>query len=189
MADSQPREVCRAFRNQGRCRYGEECQYEHSTGDAIAAPPRGECFNFKQDGACKFGDRCRFTHGSDDDRFDDDGNFIKKTKPAPMASNDGGDDDDDKPAGGKRRARKPRQRGPRDKLDEVCNNYAAGRCRYGDNCRRQHVGDVTPLPVEKLEEVCNNFLQGRCRFGDLCRRVHPQEGAAAGAAPADVKVE
>ena len=23
-------------------------------------------------------------------------------------------------------------------LQEVCNNYLAGKCRYGDNCRRQH---------------------------------------------------
>ena len=45
MAD---KEVCRAFRNTGRCRYGEECNYEHSEGEPIEPPPRGQCYNFEQ---------------------------------------------------------------------------------------------------------------------------------------------
>ena len=52
-------EVCRAYRNNGKCRYGDECKFEHSEGDAIPNPPRGKCFNFEQDGECQFGDRCR----------------------------------------------------------------------------------------------------------------------------------
>jgi len=64
-------EICRAFRNTGRCRYGEKCQYKHSEGEAIEPPPRGQCHNFEQTGACTYGDRCRFLHGddADHDRF------------------------------------------------------------------------------------------------------------------------
>ena len=29
-------EVCRAYRNNGSCRYGDECKYEHSEGEPIA---------------------------------------------------------------------------------------------------------------------------------------------------------
>ena len=110
----------------------------------------------KETGECNFGDRCRFTHGPDDPRFDMDGQRI--------------------PTEGKKR--KPRKRKPRDpddpgkKLDEICNNFQAGRCRYGDNCRRQHVGDVPQEPVVKIDEICNNYQEGRCRFGEMCRRQH-----------------
>ena len=52
------------------------------------------------------------------------------------------------------------------KIDEVCENYLAGRCRYGDQCRRIHQGDIEQK-VEKLDEVCNNLLEERCRFGDM----------------------
>lgn len=146
-------EICRAFRNQGRCRYGDECQYEHTSGDPIPAPPRGECFNFKENGSCQFGDRCRFTHGGDDERFDADGN----RKPS-------------------EKTRKPRRAKATDtdtdKSEEVCNNYLQGKCRYGDACPRKHVGEVEQAPVVKIDEVCKNFQAGRCRFGDLCRRQH-----------------
>ena len=82
----------------------------------------------------------------------------------------------------KPRNRKPRPLEPREKLDEDCQNYLEGRCYYGDNCRRRHVGDVELKPVEKIDEVCNNFLAGRCRFGDMCRRQHPADQAPAAAA-------
>jgi|EP01049_Picozoa_sp_SAG25_P007380 hypothetical protein len=79
-------------------------------------------------------------------------------------------------AAGKPRARKKAPREPREvrKTDEICQNYLAGRCRYGDQCRRIHQGDIEQK-VEKIDEVCNNFLEGRCRFGDMCRRQHPGE--------------
>ena len=41
-------EVCRAFRNTGRCRHGDDCKYEHSEGEPIEPPPRGQCFNFEK---------------------------------------------------------------------------------------------------------------------------------------------
>ena len=37
-------ELCRAFRNTGHCRYGEECKFLHEEGKPIAPPnkPVGE---------------------------------------------------------------------------------------------------------------------------------------------------
>jgi len=131
-------EICRAFRNNGKCRNGDECKFEHSEGDSIEQPPRGECFNFQQTGECKFGDRCRFTHGPVDERFNEDGSR-KKAERAPREG--GGEGDGEK----KKRPNRNRNRGegkPREKIDEVCNKYQAGECRYGDRCRRQHVGDI-----------------------------------------------
>mmetsp|Transcript_48994 Transcript_48994/g.98588 ORF Transcript_48994/g.98588 Transcript_48994/m.98588 type:complete len:160 (-) Transcript_48994:246-725(-) len=154
-------EVCRAFRNTGKCRNGDECKFEHSTGDVIVPPPAGECFNFQQTGECKFGDRCRFTHGEADFRFDEEGRRIK-TERKPRAVATGGEDGDADGTGGgekkkrdrKKRIRKPREdRPPREKLDEVCNNYLAGKCRYGDNCRRQHPGDIPQTNIVPKEEM------------------------------------
>lgn len=155
-------EVCRAFRNNGRCRYGDECKFDHSEGDRIEPPARGQCHNWEKDGECSFGDNCRFLHGEDDTRHEKKEGEKKKKKRS-------------------RGPRKPRNNDePREKLDEECQNYLAGKCYYGDNCRRTHVGDVELQPVVKIDEICNNFLSGRCRFNELCRRQHPegQEGTA-----------
>ena len=152
-------EVCRAFRNTGRCRYGDGCSFEHSEGPEIAQPPRGQCHNWEQTGACEYGDRCRFLHGADDD-----GSRFEKKPKAPRAPREAGED---KPK--KSRVRKSR---PPKKIDEVCNNYLEGRCRNGDECRRTHEPEGIAQNIEKLDEVCNNFLEGRCRFGELCRRKH-----------------
>merc|ERR1711959_652896 len=137
-------EVCRAFRNTGRCRYGEECSFEHSEGEPIPQPPRGQCHNWEQTGACEYGERCRFLHGPDDDGS----RFEKKPKGsrggrAPAA------DGEAKPK--KKRERKPR---PPKKIDEVCNNYLEGRCRNGDACRRTHEPEGIPQHIEKIDEVC-----------------------------------
>ena len=67
---TEEQEICRAYRNQGRCRYGDECKFSHSEGEAIEPPPRGLCFNFRDGGACDFGDRCRYMHGDVDNRFE-----------------------------------------------------------------------------------------------------------------------
>ena len=189
MADD---EICRAFRNTGNCRYGENCKFLHEEGPPIAPPnkPVGMCFAFEADGECQFGDRCRFRHGESDTRFDADGcrdvsqeicrDFrAGRCRLGPecprqhVDAPEGGEPDGEghrKTEGGKKR------RGQREvkKVDEVCENYLAGRCRYGDQCRRQHVGEIEQH-VEKIDEVCNNFLEGRCRFGDMCRRQHPAQ--------------
>lgn len=161
---SEAKEVCRAFRNGGRCRYGEECNYEHSEGDPIEPPPRGQCFNFEQTEECSYGERCRYLHGEDDDGS----RFVKKPK-QPRVQGEGAAAGE---GGAKKKRRNRRQRTtPTEKLDEECNNYQEGRCRYGDECRRQHVGEVEQK-IEKIDEPCNNFAEGRCRFGDMCRRTH-----------------
>jgi hypothetical protein len=67
-------EVCRSFRNNGTCRYGDECRFEHSEGEPITtweSKPAEECFKFRDSGECDHGDRCRFTHGDNDPRFID----------------------------------------------------------------------------------------------------------------------
>jgi hypothetical protein len=164
-------EVCRAFRNNGRCRYGDKCTYEHSEGDAIASPPREECFNFKTAGACAFGDKCRFTHGESDPRFDDEGKRVKSERPERVEREK---TEKSSPREKKRRPRKPRTTdvASKPKSDEVCKNYALGKCRYGSDCPRQHVGDVEQMPVVKIDEVCQKFQTGACKFGDQCRRQH-----------------
>jgi len=289
MAGVDAREVCRGFRNTGRCRFGSVCKYEHSEGAAIEPPPVGECIHYRDEGKCSREDRCRYTHGANDPRFDESGrrridpneicrnyqrgrcargedcqrqhpqkeggiedevcnNYLQghcrwgenckrrhegDPRPVvpidevcrnfqrgkcqrgelcarqhvaapPAANSDAADETAPRPrrrrTARKRRPRKPGGQGgggkggaqngaqagglaeaqaapaqpkaPR-RLDEECNNYAAGKCRKGENCRRQHVGNVEQLPVQKLQEDCNKFKEGRCRFGDLCRRQHP----------------
>lgn len=242
-------EVCRSFRNKGRCKYGEDCKYEHTEGEPIPPPPRGSCHNFTGTGECKFAERCRFMHGDNDARFDETGAFIKQARrgddqprrtreprvprdpDAPVVKidedcknwlagrcrfadncrrNHVGDvaqdnivkrkrkrrrkksstqqeegdasqgnasqGTEEKKAPKKKRERKPRV--PRDpdapieQIDEECRNYQAGKCRYGESCRRIHTGNVEQLPVIKIDEICNNFQTGNCRFGEMCRRQH-----------------
>jgi hypothetical protein len=150
-------EVCRAFRNTGRCRNGDACKYEHSTGDVIAPPAAGPCFNFRDNGSCEFGDRCRFTHGEADGRFDENGRRKKQERAprpaAPKAEKAQGEaaEGAKKPKKKRNNRTKPRSTEP---IDEVCNNYLAGKCRYGDKCRRQHQGDIpqTNIPPRKKKE-------------------------------------
>jgi hypothetical protein len=116
---SEAKEVCRAFRNGGRCRYGEECNYEHSEGDPIEPPPRGQCFNFEQTEECSYGERCRYLHGEDDDGS----RFVKKPK-QPRVQGEGAAAGE---GGAKKKRRNRRQRTtPTEKLDEGCNNYQVG---------------------------------------------------------------
>lgn len=165
--------MCRNFKESGECADGDNCRFKHGPEDTrfanddaedsaprrrerapkkkAAKKARGPCFTFRDEGACERGDECKFTHGDNDTRFPEE------------------PEEDDSSS---RRRRPRREQSSTDPVDEVCNNYAAGRCRFGDSCRRQHVGDVAPVPVEKIDEICNNFQSGRCRFGEFCRRQH-----------------
>ena len=42
---------------------------------------------------------------------------------------------------------------------QICNNYLEGRCRYGDQCRRIHEGDI-PQTVRRKPFLLSFF----CRF-------------------------
>mmetsp|Transcript_22791 Transcript_22791/g.26802 ORF Transcript_22791/g.26802 Transcript_22791/m.26802 type:complete len:167 (+) Transcript_22791:23-523(+) len=144
---STVQEVCRAFRNTGRCRNGDECKYEHSAGEMITPPPAGPCFNFRENGQCEFGDRCRFTHGENDPRFDENGRRVKverapRRPKAPKQEGEAAEGEKKTNNKKKRNNNRPKNNRSTEKIDEVCNNYLAGKCRHGDNCRRQHVGDI-----------------------------------------------
>jgi hypothetical protein len=118
--DGEGVELCRNFRNTGRCRFGESCTYSHVAGGPIGHPakteraprsPPGECYNFKENGECKFGTECRFKHGETDSREVPQRRTQRKT---------GG--------GGGSGASKP------------CYNFQEnGSCEYGSECRFAHV--------------------------------------------------
>ena len=77
-----------------------------------------------------------------------------------------------------------------DVSEEICNNYLAGKCRFGEECRRKHEGDIPQDNIEERPkktrkprapkdddadvsgEVCKNYLSGKCRLGENCRRIH-----------------
>ncbi|KAL3674763.1 hypothetical protein V7S43_000694 [Phytophthora oleae] len=60
---------------------------------------------------------------------------------------------------------------------EVCRNYLAGRCTFGDRCWHVHDpqasssgGSRAEMAESKRKTVlCNNYPLGKCRFGDKCR--------------------
>jgi HemK-like putative methylase len=60
-------ELCRSFRNTGRCKKGHRCKLLHIPGPPITPPQRGRCWAFERSGSCKKGDGCSFLHGVDDD--------------------------------------------------------------------------------------------------------------------------
>lgn len=165
---SSGKEICRAFRNTGKCRFDKECKFEHSTGDKITPPPRdftpkGDCHNWTKEQKCRFGDRCRFLHGSDD----------KRTTYRP-----------------ERKHVEESTTGER----QICRNYQSrGRCRFGDRCRHLHVaGDKkTESKGSKSSEEKKGRAQGD---GDAPRRRRRprgprRDGAGAGAGGAAPKKE
>jgi len=178
------KEVCRAFRNTGRCRFDKDCKFEHSTGAEITPPPRdytpsGACHNWTKEQKCRFGDRCRFVHGADDKRT----TYRPERKAQPEGAGAGTQTGD---------------------KQEICRNFQSrGRCRFGERCRHLHVeGDKKPAKAK--EEKKQSAGAGADGDGDGeggRRRTRPrrrgprgggaggQNGAAAGggAAPAPKK--
>lgn len=149
-------EVCRAFRNTGRCRYGDACKFEHTEGDTIEPPPRGPCFDFRDAGNCKYGDKCRFLHGDDDVRPATTPAVRTRAPRAPRADAE---------------VRAPKPRG-------VCYDFRdAGDCKFGDKCRFAHGEDdarpATEAPARRAPGLCFNFRDtGNCEYGDECRFSH-----------------
>jgi len=124
-AAGDAKEVCRAFRNTGSCRFAGECKYVHSEGDPIEPPPRdftphGDCNNWKEKKECRFGERCRFLHGDAD----------KRTTYRPER-------------------KKEEETGEQ----QVCRNFQRrGKCRFGDKCRHRHVpGEPKPKTEAKAK--------------------------------------
>jgi hypothetical protein len=186
-------EVCRSFRNNGHCRYGEECRFEHTEGEPITdwAPKAAEiCYKFRDEGACDHGESCKFMHGEDDVRFI---NGVRDVSQEVHIT-----------------ALRPRRARRHDPLAppsappahlcpprlQTCRNFQRGRCPLGEQCPRQHVEkpageeDNSEKPARKSRgsarkprapraenadvsgEVCRNYLAGRCRLGESCRRLH-----------------
>jgi len=198
-------EICRAFRNNGSCRFEKDCKYEHSAGAAIEAPPRdytpkGDCHNWTEKKECRFAERCRFLHGAGDKRT---------TYRVARPENTSGE-------------------------QEICRNFQSrGKCRFGDECKHKHVaGDKKPsnngdskdnggnggrnrrrprgrkpagtgagatggssekkapkaAAVAEFDkagkEVCRNFAKGKCTRGNDCQYSH---AAVASTGPAPVK--
>jgi len=135
-------EVCRNFRNTGRCRHKDNCKYEHSEGEPIQMPervikPRGICHNFSSGAECKFGDKCRFFHGTEQAAAEE----------AEERKANGGETQQRKPR--RRRTRSQRSTGADGATDEVaervvkprgvCHNFQSGaECKFGDGCRFFH---------------------------------------------------
>ncbi|KAG7388949.1 hypothetical protein PHYPSEUDO_011596 [Phytophthora pseudosyringae] len=66
---------------------------------------------------------------------------------------------------------------------EVCRNFLAGRCTFGDRCWHIHDpqaassgGGRSEMTESKRKTVlCNNYPLGKCRFGDKCSFAHGEE--------------
>jgi len=188
-------EVCRAFRNNGSCRFGENCKFEHSEGEPIPPPTerreRGECFNWNDAGECTHGEKCRFTHGADDTRHTGDiseevcrnyqrgrcnfGTECRRKHEGPVREQ------------GERAERQPRAKG-------ICFTFRdEGACER-DGCHFSHTTGDEEEPVSSGRsrrrggrrkqggDECFAFRDaGYCERGEECRFSHgpAAEGAAA----------
>lgn len=181
-------EVCRNYRNTGRCRFAENCKFEHSDGDPIPLPERvikarGVCFNFR-DGECKFGDSCRFFHG------DEAGAEVEaQQRREAEAAGEGKK---------KKRRGKKKKKEPELNADgvEICRSFqSTGSCRFVGDCKWAHEGYVPGADADakaaagagagagagprrrrkkkKAANVCFAFQEeGECKYGDECRFKH-----------------
>lgn len=60
-------ELCRSWMDQGRCNYGERCQYAHGEHEKRSVPRHPKyktemCQSFHKSGYCPYGARCHFIH-------------------------------------------------------------------------------------------------------------------------------
>jgi len=141
------------FRNNGRCRYGDECKYEHSEGEPIAPEARaaGECFTFRDEGSCSRGDACRFTHGENDPRFGSDGRRDisgEECRNYKRGSCRLGDACPRMHVGEEGAAKAPRQK--KERTPGVCFDFQRGSCDRGDECRFSHDAELLAAAGELL---------------------------------------
>ena len=65
-------------------------------------------------------------------------------------------------------------------MEHVCKYFQCGFCKFGENCRKQHVKEVCPIQscavsscTKRHPKVCRYFLvQKSCKFGDHCSYKH-----------------
>lgn len=60
----------------------------------------------------------------------------------------------------------------------VCRLWAAGSCKFGDQCKCSHAapkGKAKPRP--KVDKPCYLFTEGKCTFGNRCRSSHAKPPA------------
>ncbi|ETI33919.1 hypothetical protein, variant 1 [Phytophthora nicotianae CJ01A1] len=66
---------------------------------------------------------------------------------------------------------------------ELCRNFLAGRCTFGDRCWHMHDprsassggGRSEMAELKRKTVLCNNYPLGMCRFGDKCSFAHGEE--------------
>merc|ERR1712065_131618 len=69
--------ICYSFRDNGECRFGENCRFEHVEGRGQSdggykrkdfGGSRGVCFNYRDNGTCDRDD-CKFAHVDNDEGY------------------------------------------------------------------------------------------------------------------------
>ena len=56
--NSNKKEPCKFFQQNGRCDYGDNCKFNHD----VKINKKEPCKSFQQNGRCNYGDKCKFAH-------------------------------------------------------------------------------------------------------------------------------
>ena len=181
------REICRGFRNNGTCRFGDKCKFEHSEGEPITdwdPKPAELCHTFREDGNCARGDTCRFKHGDDDPRFDAKGirdvsdevcrNFRRGKcvlgESCPRKHEAAAEQEGEGDKSGRARPRRGgKGRGKGQGRASGKGGRASGENKTGGGERRRNTNADADKPVE--EQICQNYKAGKCRL-ENCPRIH-----------------
>jgi hypothetical protein len=191
------KEICRAFRNNGKCRFADQCKYEHSGGTPIDAPPRdytpkGDCHNWTDNKKCRFGERCRFLHGAGDKRTTY--RVAKRENNQEVCRNFQnrgkcrfGDNCKHK------HVKSDKTPAPKAASGGAGRGDGAGRPRRRRRAPRGAAGGGDKKEAKQAQfdkdgvEVCRQNLKGKCKFGTDCSYSHAAavagSGSAGGAAP------
>ena len=198
-ASDPAREVCRGFRNNGTCRFGDKCKFEHSEGDPITdweARPAEICHTFRDDGSCARGDACRFIHGAsakDDPRFNSETGVRDVSEEAcrnfkrgkcvlgeacPRKHEAFSESAQQAPgaeaeAERKKSASTSRPRRGNKGRGKAQRNKGSATGGAGPHAARRRLTNADAAkPVE--QQICQNYKNGRCRL-ENCPRIHEGE--------------
>jgi hypothetical protein len=180
-----PLRVCVRFRNTAKCTYGEDCKFEHSTGDPIVVP-RGVCFKWSQDDECPY-ENCRFFHGTEEESqaaADDlrakimsgevPADSLKRRKAKKKAKRQNNTNTDGEVEGEGEQKKSTRKK--KKKAVQQCHSFADGDCSYGDECRFKHGEDDNrdfPAMARNRRGPCHRWRDtGECEYGTECRYSH-----------------